>query len=159
AAVAREVRDCPGSVGGRGHAVPTRMNTVAEPVYPFRPEDRPTLAGGPFAPPHPPLRRLGYGAIGGLAGIASTFGNPWVNVDAASLGGSVGRYVVEVSVLPAIFFAMNGSTNLMLIKARTQFGIPATLNALLVLYIVVGLAQFVFPGFAAAVAVRAASGL
>src|SRR5262245_6330789 len=132
---------------------------LAEPIYQFRPEDRPTLAGGPFAPPHPPLRRLGYGAIGVLAGIASTFDNALVNVDVASLAGSLGLYVAEASLLPAMFFAMNASTNLMLIKARVQFGIPGTLNALLVLYIAIGLAQFVFPGYASALAIRAASGL
>src|SRR5262245_41924301 len=135
------------------------MNAVAEPVYPFRPEDRPAMAGGPFAPPHPPLRRLGYAAIGVLAGIAATFDNALVNVDSASLAGSAGLYVAEMSLLPAMYYAMNGSTNLVLIKARIRFGIPATLNALLMLYIAVGLAQFVFPGFAASLAVRAASGL
>jgi hypothetical protein len=135
------------------------MNTVAEPVYQFRPEDRPTLAGGPFAPPHPPLRRLGYGAVGLLAGIAATFGNALVNVDVASLAGSLGVFVAEASLLPAIYIAMNASTNLLLIKARIQLGIPRTTQALLILYIAAGLAQFVFTGLAAAVAVRAASGM
>src|SRR5262245_6218907 len=136
------------------------MNLAEPPVvYQFRPEDRPVMPGGPFAPPHPPMRRLGYGAVAVLAGIASTFDNALVNTNVASLAGSLGFFVAEASVLPAIFFAMNASTNLLLIKARIQLGIPRTVYALLILYIAVGLAQFFFTGFAAAVAVRAASGM
>jgi hypothetical protein len=135
------------------------MNGVPEPLYQFRPEDRPVMQGGPFVPAHPPLRRLGYGAIGLLAAIAATFSNALVNVDAASLAASLGLYVAQASLLPAMFFAMNATTNLMLVKSRIQFGIPLTTQTLLVVYIAAGLAQFVFPGFAAALAVRAASGM
>src|SRR5262249_55876714 len=135
------------------------MNLAEPPVYEFRPEDRPVLPGGPFAPPHPALRKLGYGAVAVLAGVASTFDNALVNTNVASLAGSLGFYVAEASVLPAIFFAMNASTNLLLIKARIQLGVPRTVYALLGLYIVAGLAQFFFTGFAAAVTVRAASGM
>src|SRR4030095_425655 len=101
------------------------------PVYQFRPEDRPVMPGGPFAPPHPALRRLGYGAIGLLAAVAAPFSNALVNVDAASLAGSLGLYVAQAVLLPTIFFAMNASTNLMLVKARIQFGIPRTTQTLL----------------------------
>jgi len=142
-------------IGDIGHA----MNSVVEPTYQFKPEDRPLLPGGPFAPPHPPLRRLGYAVIGLLSGVAATFSNALVNVDVANLAGSLGLYVAEASLLPAIFVAMSASTNLLLVKARIQFGIPNTTGALLFLYIVLGLAQFAFPGFASAVAVRAASGM
>jgi MFS family permease len=132
---------------------------LAEPAYQFRPEDRPVMPGGPFAPPHPALRRLGYGAIGLLAAVAATFSNALVNVDAASLAGSLGLYVAQAVLLPTIFFAMNASTNLMLVKARIQFGIPRTTQALLAVYIVAGLAQFLFAGFVPALVVRAASGM
>ena len=135
------------------------MNAVAEPVYEFRPEDRPIAQGGPFAPPHPPLRRAGYGAIGVAAAIGASFGNALVSVDLGSLAGSLGLYVAEASLLTAFFVAMNASTNLILIKARIQFGIPRTTQVLLLVYIAAGLAQFVFTGFASAVAVRAASGM
>src|SRR5262245_60560352 len=135
------------------------MNAVAEPVYQFRAEERPLLPGGPFSPSHPPLRRLGYGAVGVLAGIAATFGNALFNVDVANLAGSLGLYVAQASVLPAVYIAMTATTNLVLIKARAQFGIPRTVHALLIVYIAAALAQFVFPGFASAVAVRAASGM
>jgi len=132
---------------------------LAEPVYQFRPEDRPFLPGGPFAPPHPPLRRLGYGVLGVLAGVAATFGNALVNVDVANLGGALGLYVAQASLLPAVYIAIFASTNLVLVKARIQFGIPRTVHALLGVYIAAGFAQFVFPGFASAVAMRAANGM
>jgi len=105
------------------------------------------------------MRRLGYAAVGLLCGVAATFDNALVNVNVASLAGSIGLDVVQASLLPAIFYAMNASTNLLLIKGRIQFGIPRTVLTLLALYIAAGLAQFVFTGFASAVAVRAASGM
>src|SRR5262245_1957331 len=135
----------------------TGMNLI-EP-YQFRQEDRPMLASGPFTPPHSSLRRLGYGVVGVLAGIATTFDNALVNVNLVSLVGSAGYDLPQASLLPAVFFAMNASTNLLLVKARIQYGIPRTVVALLVLYIAAGLAQFAFPGFAAAVLMRAASGM
>src|SRR5262249_10632925 len=110
--------------GARPQDAAERMSAVAEPGYPFRPEDRPIVAGGPFTPPHPPLRRLGYGLIGLLAGVAASFGNALVNVDVPYLAGSLGLYVAEASLLTAFYVAMNASTNLMLVKARVQFGIP-----------------------------------
>jgi hypothetical protein len=131
---------------------------LAEP-YPFKPEDRPVLPGGPFTPPQSLPRRLGYGAIGVLAALAATFGNALVSVNLQSLAGSIGLYAAEASLLIALFFAMNASTNLLLIKSRIQFGIPRTVNVLLLLPIVVGLGQFLLPGLASTVAARAASGL
>jgi thiamine pyrophosphate-dependent acetolactate synthase large subunit-like protein len=42
--------------------------------------------------------------------------------------------VAQVSWLPAIYYAMNASANLTLVKARVQFGIPAMTHGLLIAY-------------------------
>ncbi|MDB5734614.1 MAG: transporter [Alphaproteobacteria bacterium] len=127
--------------------------------YQFAPEERPAFPGSPFAPSHPIKRRLAYAAIGIVTGIGSTFGNALINVNVPSLSGPLGLYVAEASWLPAIYVAMNATANLTLVKARTQFGIPAVTHTLLIVYALVGLLQFPFPGFATAVAVRAVCGI
>lgn len=133
--------------------------TAAGADYQFAPEERPAFPGSPFAPSHPVSRRLGYIAIALLVGLTATLGNALVTVNLAGLSGGLGLYVAEASWLPAIYVAMNASANLLLVKARAQFGIPAITHGLLIAYGLAALIQFAFPGFAAAVLVRAVSGM
>ncbi|PFH10254.1 hypothetical protein BCF11_2671 [Collimonas sp. PA-H2] len=135
------------------------MSDAPEPAYRFAPEEQPTFPGSPYAPTHPGWRRLGYVAIALLVGVSSTLGNALVNVNVANLSGAMGVYVAQASWLPAIYVAMNASANLTLVKARTQFGIPAVTKGLLIAYALAGLWQFLFPGFASAVLIRAVCGM
>ncbi|PTQ09791.1 MFS transporter [Sphingomonas oleivorans] len=128
-------------------------------AYSFRPEERPTFPGSPFTPMHSGRRRLGYVAVALLVGIASTLGNGLVSVNVVNLSGALGTYAAETSWLPAIYVATNASANLMLVKARAQFGIPAITHGLLIAYALAGLWQFAFPGFASAVLIRAICGM
>jgi len=66
---------------------------------------------------------------------------------------------VQASLLPAAYVAMNASANLLLIKARQQFGIPAVTHSLLIAYAAAGLLQFFVPGFGTALLTRAVSGM
>ena len=93
-------------------------------------------------------------AIGTAAGIGSTFGNGLVNVNVGSIAGSAGFYLFEASLLPAIFVACNASANLMLVKGRAQFGIPAIMQATLIAYAATSLLQLFAPGLASAIVVR-----
>ena len=77
-----------------------------------------------------------------------------------NLAGALGVYQAQAKrLLPAAYVAMNASANLLLIKARQQFGIPAVTFSLLIAYAAAGLLQFAVPGFAAAVLIRAVSGM
>jgi MFS family permease len=67
--------------------------------------------------------------------------------------------VAAVTVLPAIYVAMNASGNLSLVKARIHWGIPAVTQGVLAVYALAALVQLAFPTFASAVVARAASGL
>ncbi|WP_044559948.1 MFS transporter [Azospirillum sp. B4] len=135
------------------------MTLFPEDRHQFRPEERPTFPGSPAAPAHPLARRLGYAAVAVLVGVASTLGNALVNVNVASLSGALGVYVDQASWLPALYVAFNAGANLTLVKARAQFGIPAVTCGLLVVYALAGLLQFIHPGFAAALVIRAVSGM
>ena len=133
------------------------VTTVGE--FAFAPEERPTFPGSPFNPVHPLKLRLAFGAVGACTGIASTFGNALTNVNVANLAGPLGLYLALASWLPAIYVAMNATANLTLVKARIQFGVPRVTHGLLIAYILIGLLQLPFPGFATAAMTRAISGI
>ena len=127
--------------------------------YIYAPEERPTFPGSPGILIHTAPRRAAYGAVAVLVAVSATFGNALVNVNVGSAAGSLGLYVAEASVLPAIYVAMNASANLTLVKARAQFGIPTITQGLLIVYALAGAWQLVFPGFASAVLIRAICGV
>jgi hypothetical protein len=129
------------------------------PSYEFLPSERPSFPGSPFTPRLSTARRWGYAAIALLMGLTATLGNALVNVNLAAIAGSSGMYVAEASWLPAIYVAFNASANLMLVKARAQFGIPRMVLTVLSLYAATAAFQLLVPAYAGAVAVRAASGL
>ena len=128
-------------------------------TYRFSPDERPVVPGAPFTPRLTGSRRAAYAAAGVVLAIASTFPNALVQVNVGTIAGSLGLYVAQASLLPAVFVAMNASANLTLIKARAQFGIPAVAFGLLIAYAGVALLQFAFPGFAASMLIRAVGGV
>ena len=101
-------------------------------TYRFSPDERPVLPGAPFTPRHTGGRRAAYAAVGVVLAIAATFPNALVQVNVGTIAGSLGLYVAQASLLPAIYVAMNASANLTLVKARAQFGIPAVTHGLLI---------------------------
>lgn len=135
------------------------MTRETMPAYSFPPSERPAFPGSPASPRHPLARRLGYLAVALLVGVTATFGNALVTVNLANLAGGLGAYLAEASWLPAIYVAFNATANLALIKARAQFGIPAVTVSLLIAYALAGLCQFLVPGLAAAMLVRAVCGV
>ncbi len=130
-----------------------------EAAYPFAPSERPLFPGSPFAPNHSPGRKIAYACTGVLIGLASTFTNGLVNVNAGNLAGSLGLTLAQVSVLPAIYVALNATANLSLVRARAQFGIPQVALVLLGLYALAAFVQLVAPGYAQEIVVRAACGV
>jgi len=128
-------------------------------TYRFSPDERPTLPGAPFTPRHTASRRAAYAAVGVVLAIASTFPNALVQVNVGTIAGSLGLYVAQASLLPAMYVAMNASANLALVKARAQFGIPAVAHGLMIVYAAVAVLQLVVPGLAASMLIRAVSGV
>lgn len=128
-------------------------------AYPFLPEERPLFPGGPYSPLHTRAHRIAYAAIAVLMALTATLGNALVTVNLPNLSGALGIYPAEASLLPAVYVAMNACANLLLIKARQQFGIPAVTHSLLIAYVAAGLLQFAVPGFATALLTRAVCGM
>lgn len=135
------------------------MSESGNPEYAFAPSERPIIPGGPYLPAHPAWRRAVYVGVALLAAITATLGNALVNVNVATLAGSLGEYVATIALLPALYVAMSASGNLALIKARMRFGIPTVTYGLLIIYVLAALLQFMAPGFESAVVIRLASGI
>jgi hypothetical protein len=112
----------------------------------FLPEERPLFPGSPYTPAHPTARRIGYLCSAVAVGILGMLGNALVTVNISPLAGGIGLYVAQANWLPAVFVAMNASANLLLIRARVQFGIPFVTRTLVLVYIAMALLQFVVPG-------------
>lgn len=127
--------------------------------YAFAPHERPMFPGSPYSPSHTVRRRLLYLATGVIIGASSTFANALSSVNIGQIAGSAGLDVAEASLLPAVYYAMNATANLTLIKARAQFGIPQVTGAALSVYAVAGLLQLAVPGLTSAIIVRATNGV
>ena len=128
-------------------------------TYVFSADEKPTSAGSPYLPRLTLLQRTLYAAVGLFIGAMTTFPNALTNVNIGTISGSLGLYVAEASWLPALYFGMNASSNLTLVKARAQFGVPLVTQSLLVLYVLVATAQLVWPCFGTAVAARIVNGI
>ena len=128
-------------------------------AYIFAADEKPTSVGSPYTPKMTAQRKLAYAAVGTFVGLMTTFPNALTNVNVGTISGSLGMYAVQGSWLPALYFGMNASSNLTLVKARAQFGIPLVTQGLLILYAIVAFIQLCWPSFEMAVAARIANGL
>ncbi|MEJ0100375.1 MAG: MFS transporter [Pseudomonadota bacterium] len=91
--------------------------------------------------------------------MATTFGNGLVNANLGSIAGNAGLYAYEASLLLALYVAFNASANLLLVRGRTQFGVPLITQGLLALYAFAALVAMLVPGVATAAIVRCACGM
>src|SRR5262249_42120004 len=107
--------------------------------YQFGQDERPQFPGSPYNPALSNGRRFAYACAGTLIGACTTFTNALVNANAGNLAGSLDLTLAQVSVLPALYVAMNATGNLSIIRARTEFGVA---NLTLTLVGVYALAAF-----------------
>lgn len=127
--------------------------------YPYSPEERPIFPGSPYSPRHTRRRRAIYALSALVMAMASGLGNGMITANMPVLAGEMGLYVAEANILLAVYVAFNATANLLLVKARQQFGIPATMHVVLGALMAAQAIQLAAPGFATAVLARAISGL
>jgi MFS family permease len=137
----------------------TKVGFFREQVWDFAPHERSPLPGSPANPEHPTNRRVIYGMIGVLIGVTAGLGTALIAVNLPYLQGSLGLYQNEIAWLPAVYVMTNVPAGIMLIKYRQQFGLRSFCLIFQGLYCVICLAHVFAGGFAAAIAVRAASGI
>jgi hypothetical protein len=131
---------------------------TAQQDYRFGPSEQPLFPGSPYSPAHHPVRRLSFIATMLVVGLAAQLGHSLVLVNLATIGGSLGVGPSGAIWLPSIYVAINATANLLLVRGRMEFGIPAVAQGLLALHVGVTLVQLAVPSFEMALVVRAVSG-
>lgn len=135
------------------------MPQYLAPVPRWEPHERPTMPGSPAILVHPMRLRIAYACIAVLVGITGGLGNALFIANLPSIQGDLGLTPSQAAWLPASYFMVNVSANLLLIKVRQQYGLRRFAEIGLTLYALLTIAHVFVTGLEMAVFVRAASGL
>lgn len=135
------------------------MPEYLAPVPRWEPHERPTMPGSPAILLHSMPVRLAYASVSVLVGLTGGLGNALVLANLPSIQGDLGLTPSQGAWLPAAYFMVNASTNLLLIKFRQQYGLRRFAEIGLALYAALTIAHVFVEGLAMAIFVRAASGL
>lgn len=135
------------------------MPHYLEPVPNWEPHERPSMPGSPAILLHSNPVRVAYACVSILVGLTGGLGNALFIANLPSIQGDLGLTPSQAAWLPASYFMVNVSTNLLLIKFRQQYGLRRFAEIGLGLYAALTIAHVFVEGFTMAVFVRAASGL
>jgi hypothetical protein len=149
----------PQSAERRAFSSMGRSSTLPQFTYQFAPEERPVFPGAPYSPRHTPAHRALYALSALVMAMASGFSNGLVTTNIVSISGELGLYLDEASLLLAVYIAFNATGNLMLVKSRVQFGIPATMNVALGAVLVAQVIEMLWPSLGTQLMARAVSGI
>ncbi|ENX07229.1 MFS transporter [Acinetobacter courvalinii] len=86
-------------------------------------DERPTLPGSPAAIAHARPKRFAYFVIGLLICIAASLSNGFIVANLPIFQGEYGLTASQAAWLPAAYVMANVSSNLILFKARQQYGL------------------------------------
>lgn len=89
----------------------------------WTPDERPTLPGSPAAIAHSRPKRFLYLFIGLFVAIAASLSNGFITANLPIIQGEYGLTLSEAAWLPAAYVMANVSSNLILFKARQQYGL------------------------------------
>lgn len=127
--------------------------------YAFSAEEKPLFPGAPYSPRHSHRNRIIYAISAFITAIASGLGNGLITANIISIAGDMGLYVAEANLLIAVYVAFNATANLLLVKARMQFGIQPTMHVVLGALIAAQIVQILAPSLGTAILARAISGV
>lgn len=134
------------------------MAELLRPLPAWEDHEKPALPGTASYPWHPPHRRLAYALVALLVALAGGLGNALVAANLPQIQGQLGLTPSEGAWLTAAWMMSNVSANLLLFKARQQFGLRLFTEASLGLYALLALLHLAVGGLATTVLVRLASG-
>ena len=132
---------------------------LLEPAPDWTPEEKPTLPGSPAAIAHPTYKRFLYFFIGLFVAISGSLSNGFITANLPLLQGEYGLTPSEAAWIPAAFVMANVSSNLILFKARQQYGLRLFSEIGLVLFIAVMLLHLFVHTYEMAIFARVISGL
>lgn len=132
---------------------------LLEPAPDWTAEEKPTLPGSPAAIAHPVYKRILYFVIGLVVAISGSLSNGFITANLPLIQGEYGLTPSEAAWIPAAYVMANVSSNLILFKARQQYGLRLFSEIGLVVFIAVMVLHLYVHTFEMAVFVRMVSGL
>lgn len=132
---------------------------LLEPAPDWTEAEKPTLPGSPAAIAHSMPKRYIYFIIGLFVAIAGSLSNGFIIANLPLIQGEYGLTPSEVAWIPAAYVMANVSSNLILFKARQQYGLRLFSEIGLLLFIFVLILHIFVHTFEMAVLVRIISGL
>lgn len=121
--------------------------------------ERPTLPGSPAKLVHSTRRRAAYFLVALLIGMAGGLGNGLVVANQQAIQGQLGLTPVEAAWLPAAYYMVNMTANLLVFKTRQQFGLRVFAEWGLGIYAVVAVLHLFVHTYEMSLLVRGVSGI
>lgn len=100
-------------------------------------EERPLLSGTPASIEHTKRKRVAYLLIGVFISITATLNNGFVTANLPLFQGEYSLTILEATWLPTVYVIANVSSNLIIFKARQQFGVRIFTELGLIIFIAV----------------------
>jgi len=132
---------------------------LLEPTPDWTPEERPMIPGSPAAIAHSVPKKLIYFLIGLVVAISGSLSNGFITANLPLIQGEYSLTPSEAAWIPAAYVMANISSNLLLFKARQQYGLRLFSEIGLVLFICVLVLHIFVHTFEMALLVRIISGL
>ncbi|MEG0482321.1 MAG: MFS transporter [Acinetobacter sp.] len=132
---------------------------LLEPAPDWTPEERPTLPGSPAIIAHSIPKKLIYFFIGLFISISGSLSNGFITANLPLIQGEYSLSPSEAAWIPAAYVMANISANLLLFKARQQYGLRVFTEIGLALFIAVLVLHIFVHTFEMALFVRIISGL
>ena len=124
----------------------------------WSPEERPTFLGSSAVLQHPWRLRIAYLIVGTLVALCGGLGNGLVMANLPQIQGEYGLTPLEATWLPMAYVMANLSANILLFKARLQFGLRWFSEVILLAFMLVILLHLFVHSFGMAIIVRLVSG-
>lgn len=124
----------------------------------WTPEEKPTLPGSPPNIAHSYPKRLVYFTIGIFVAICGGLSNGFISANLPQIQGEYGLTPSQVVWLPAVFVIGNLSSNLLLFKARQQYGLRWFTELFLLAYMLLMFIHIFVQNYPMVLLVRGVSG-
>lgn len=121
-------------------------------------EEKPTLPGSPPTLQHSYPRRVVYFTIGIFVAICGGLSNGFIAANLPQIQGEYGLVPTQAAWLSAVYVMFNLSSNLLLFKARQQFGLRRFAEVSLLVYMLLMFVHIFVQNYPMALLVRGLSG-
>lgn len=137
----------------------TQPPRLLEPAPNWTEAERPTLPGSPAVIAHSSTKRILYFCIGLFVALSASLSNGFITANLPLIQGEYGLTPSQAAWIPAAYVMANVSSNLILFKARQQYGLRLFSEVGLLIFIAVLTLHIFVHTFEMAILVRLMSGM